>query len=167
VIGQLRTGWRAYSLQQFPVSVLMRSLDLLLQDLSDTMLATAVCVVADPMRREIEIISAGHPPPLVVDADGTATFVSSDPHTPLGVQPSPIYLSTVVQVPPGSLLVMYTDGLVEGRDVSLDEGMAHLASVTSAAVDQHVGTLCDTVLEKIVGDGQGDDVALLAVRFSV
>jgi len=166
VMGQLRTGWRAYSLQQFPVSVLMRSLDLLLQDLSDTMLATAVCVVADPMRHEIEIISAGHPPPLLVDAAGSATFIASDPHTPLGVQPAPIYLSTVVQVPPGSLLVMYTDGLVEGRDVSLDEGMSQLASVTSAAVDQRVGVLCDTVLEKIVGDGQGDDVALLAVRFS-
>lgn len=168
VMGQLRTGWRAYALQQFPITVLMRSLDLLLQDLSDGMMATAVCMLVDRERGEMEIVSAGHPPPLVVAADGTAAYVRCDPHLPLGVSAAPVYGPTVSKIPWGAVMVMYTDGIVEGRDLSLDEGLRTLASVATEAVaaDSSVDVLCDTLLEKIVGAGEGDDVALLATRFA-
>jgi len=168
VMGQLRTGWRAYALQQFPVTVLMRSLDLLLQDLSETMLATAVCILVDTGRGQMEIVTAGHPPPLVVDPNGAASYVRCNPHLPLGVQEAPLYQPTAVPIPCGSVMLMYTDGLIESRDVSLDEGMRNLSDVASAAVvaDGDVEALCDTLLEKVAGAGQGDDVALLAVRFA-
>ena len=167
VMGQLRTGWRAYALQQFPVTVLMRSLDLLLQDLSDGMLATAICILVDLNRGEMEIVSAGHPPPLIVSPDGTAAYVECDPHLPLGVSGSPVYGPTTVAIPQGSVMVMYTDGLVEGREVSLDDGLRTLASVAveATAADGGVDALCDTLLEKIIGAGEGDDVAILATRF--
>ena len=167
VMGQLRTALRAYALQQFPITVLMRSLDLLLQDLSDGMIATAVCVVADTARRELEVVSAGHPPPLLVRPGGAPAYVRCHPHTPLGIAEAPTYASTYVPLPPGGLLLLYTDGLVEDRNVPLDVGMRTLASVVSdnVARGSSVETLCDGVLEKIVGDSDGDDVALLAVAF--
>ena len=167
VMGQLRTGFRAYALQQFPISVLMRSLDLLLQSLSDGMLATAVCVAVDRDHRRLEVVSAGHPPPLVVSAGGEAAYVRCAPHLPLGVQDSPLYNPTAMEVPDGALMLLYTDGLVEDRDIPLDEGMHALAM---AAIDgftsaPEVEAVCDHVLDKVVGDRQGDDVALLAIRF--
>ena len=167
VMGQLRTGWRAYALQQFPVTVLMRSLDLLLQDLSDGMMATAVSILVDRERGEMEIVSAGHPPPLIVTPDGTAAYIECDPHLPLGVSSAPVYGPTVVKIPWEAVMIMYTDGIVEGRALSLDDGLRTLAAVAIEAVaaDPAVDALCDTLLEKIVGAGEGDDVALLATRF--
>lgn len=168
VMGQLRTGWRAYALQHFPITVLMRSLDLLLQDLTDGMMATAVCILVDRARGEMEIVTAGHPPPLIVSRDGTAAYVRCDPHLPLGIQEAPLYTPTIVPVPDDAVMLLFTDGLVEDRDVSLDDGLRTLASVAaeaSAGAADDVEELCDTILGKVLGSAHGDDVALLAVRF--
>lgn len=165
VMGQLRTGWRAYALHQFPLNVLMRSLDLLLQDVSDGMLATAVCLALDPVTGEVEVVSAGHPPPLVIDAAGTASYLACDPHMPLGCADAPRYAAASAVLPAGALLVLYTDGLVEGRAISLDDGMRRLAAAFVDAGGGSTDHLCDVVLERIAGESVGDDdVALLAVR---
>jgi CheY-like chemotaxis protein len=164
VMGQLRTGMRAYALQQFPATVLMRSLDHLLQDLGEARFATAVCVVFDPERGQAEVVSAGHPPPLLIGADGLTEFVRCEPHTPLGVLEAPVYLPTVTPIPPGGTLLLYTDGLVEARDMPVDRGMARLRQVVGGVHFDTVEDLCDRVLADIVGEGTGDDVAVLAAR---
>lgn len=71
------------------------------------------------------MVSAGHPPPAVVDPDGTVSYVPLNPGPPLGVNGLPFEVAEV-QLAPGSLLVLYTDGLIEGRESDLDEGMAEL-----------------------------------------
>ncbi|HEX7167507.1 MAG TPA: SpoIIE family protein phosphatase [Acidimicrobiales bacterium] len=164
VMGQLRTGLRAYALQHFPITVLMRSLDRLLQELGKGMLATAICVVVGPSRRHLEVISAGHPPPLVLAADGTASYVACDAHTPLGILEAPVYAATTLTLAEGATLALYTDGLVEGRHRSLSEGMQKLALSASRHPAADVESLADAVLEEVVGAETGDDVALLVAR---
>ena len=164
VMGQLRTGMRAYALQQVPATTLMRNLDQLLGDLGEGRFATAVCVVVDPVAGQVEVISAGHPPPLVIDPNGAVGFLDCEPNTPLGVMDAPVYTSRSASFSVGSTLLLYTDGLVEARDVPLDQGMERLVAVLGAAALDGVEQICDLVVEQMVGGGTGDDVAVLAAR---
>lgn len=71
-------------------------------------------------------------------------------------------------LPPGSTLLLYTDGLVEGRRHgrrrSLDHGVAELTQLLAATRADLVDALCDTAVRTLVGDEPDDDVALLAVH---
>ncbi|MCU1373160.1 MAG: hypothetical protein JWO68_446 [Actinomycetia bacterium] len=163
VMGQLRTALRAYALQDLPPAVVMRSIDRILQDVGDDAMATAAFLVLDPVNRRLEVVSAGHPPPLVVAVDGTNSFIDCDPHTPLGVLATPMYNPTVLTLPPGALLLLYTDGLVEERDENLADGLARLAACIDGT-EKNIEVLCDAVLTRMVPVEKGDDIALLAVR---
>jgi serine phosphatase RsbU (regulator of sigma subunit) len=70
----------------------------------------------------------------------------------------------VVTVGRGATLLLYTDGLVEGRDLPLDEGIARLKAALAELADQPLGVLCDEVIERLRPEGLQDDVALVAVR---
>jgi CheY-like chemotaxis protein/serine phosphatase RsbU (regulator of sigma subunit) len=165
VMGQLRTAMRAYALQQLPATVLMRSLDLLLQDVSGSAIATAACLVFDPSRSEVEVVLAGHPPPLLVGPDGRVDYLRGDPHTPMGVREAPVYLSTSTTVRPGSTLLVFTDGLVESRTRPVGEGLDFLATLlrdSDPSLD--VEELCDLCLTRMLTANHDDDVALLVAR---
>jgi serine phosphatase RsbU (regulator of sigma subunit) len=165
VMGQLRTAMRAYALQGLAPEDAMRSVDRLLQDVAEDAMATAAFLVLDPVARVLEIVTAGHPPPLVAQPGKPATFVECDPHTPLGVLAAPVYESTSTTLPANALLLLYTDGLVEHRDEDLAEGLLRLV----AAVDTNefnLDVLCDRVLERLAADETNDDIALLAVRLT-
>jgi serine phosphatase RsbU (regulator of sigma subunit)/CheY-like chemotaxis protein len=163
VMGQLRTATRAYALQGLPPTVVMRSIDRLLPDVGGDAMATAIFLVLDPVSRRLEVVSAGHPPPLLVEVDGTWRFIECDPHTPLGVLAGPTYSATALTVPPGALLLLYTDGLVEERDENLADGLARLAGCFDH-VDRPLEVLCDDVLARMVPGEKNDDIALLAAR---
>src|SRR3954452_11902721 len=124
LMGQLRTAMRAYAIQGLAPIELMTSLDRLLQGQSRTAMATALCLRLSPGRPRLEVGSAGHPPPwLACGQDGTCTYLSFQPNPPLGVMATPDYHSSSVDLDPGTLLLLYTDGLVEERDASLDDGL--------------------------------------------
>ncbi|MFF8715946.1 SpoIIE family protein phosphatase [Streptomyces sp. NPDC015184] len=92
---------------------------------TDPVGATCLYAVYDPVSRRCAMVSAGHPPPAVVAPDGTVSYVELNPGPPLGVSGLP-FETTEVELAPGSILALYTDGLIEGRDSDLDEGMAEL-----------------------------------------
>jgi serine phosphatase RsbU (regulator of sigma subunit)/CheY-like chemotaxis protein len=163
VMGQLRTALRAYALQDLPPTVVMRSIDRLLQDLGDDSMATAAFLVLDPRHRRLEVVSAGHPPPLLVSATGECSFVECEPHTPLGVLSTPLYNPTIVTLPERSMLLLYTDGLVEERHEDLADGLARLAAAVDAG-EPDIEVVCDSVLKRMVPDEKNDDIALLAAR---
>ena len=165
VMGQLRTATRAYAIQHLPMTVLMRNLDRLLQDISDGALATAVCLLLSPASGRVEVVSAGHPPPLLIAPDGTASYVECATHTPLGVLDAPVYTPTTIMLEPGATVLLYTDGLVEDRTTSLDEGFRNLAAAASTSTGP-LEALCDKVLGELVKGETVDDVALLAARIS-
>ena len=93
--------------------------------LPDAVGATCLYAVYDPVSRSCTVASAGHPPPAVVRPDGTVEYVRLNPGPPLGVGGLP-FEPVEFEVEQGSVLVLYTDGLVERGEGDLDEGMAEL-----------------------------------------
>lgn len=165
IMGQLRTAMRAYALQQMPATVLMRSLDILLQDVAEQAIATAACVMLDPAQGTLETVLAGHPPPIIVDPAGQTRFVKADAHVPMGVREAPLFLSSLTPFEQGATMLMFTDGLVESRSRPLGEGLDTLSkTLTGIGREVDVESLCDSVLNSMVPDSQADDIALLAVR---
>jgi serine phosphatase RsbU (regulator of sigma subunit)/anti-sigma regulatory factor (Ser/Thr protein kinase) len=163
-MAQLRNALRAFALDRLkPASTLAR-LNRLADEVLETAFATVAYVVVDPEAGICRYTSAGHPPPLVAYPDGTVEFLEGARGLPLGAVPDVRYTQAVVDVPAGSVLLLYTDGLVERRSRPLDEGLELLRSaVVEGPRDPE--RLVEHVLERLVGSGErGDDIALLAVR---
>ncbi len=159
-MGQLRTAVRTLAvLDPMPEDVL-RHLDDLAQSIDEVQLATCVYAVFDPVRRSLSFATAGHPPPVLQGPGGLATALPQPSGAPLGVGGVP-FESTTVPVEDGSRLVLYTDGLVESRDVDIDDGLRRLARSLEVGPDD-LDALCDQVLADLGRDeDHDDDVALL------
>ncbi|HEY7453579.1 MAG TPA: SpoIIE family protein phosphatase [Thermoleophilaceae bacterium] len=163
IMGQLRSGLRAYALDGMAPGDVLSKLSRLLRQLEPGRTATLVYVVLDAHGGRLTIASAGHPPPLV-DSGEEASYLDVPPTVPLGASRHVIYDDLVLEHAPGSALVLYTDGLLERPGEPLDEGLEQLrAVVTEGERDlEHLG---DRVIDVLLPDGAGeDDAALLVVR---
>lgn len=125
-------------------------------------LATAAFVRIDPSTRRMRIASAGHFPPLVVEP-GNAFFVPVTPGPPLGAGhgPAPIWEGALVAE---ARLILFTDGLVERRHSTLDDGLARLLDAACRARHLDVDGLADHILTSMRADEGDDDVALVVIR---
>ena len=120
--------------------------------------------IFDAVSGTCEVASAGHLPPLLVRPDGTNELLDVMPAPPLGVGTGLIQ-SRVLQIEDGSLLVLYTDGLVEKRGRDIDEGLGRLRDIFGpGSTDQPLEDLCRATLAGVYGDQQRDDIALLVAR---
>ena len=152
-----------------PAEVL-RGLDEAITQMHDETLATAVIARFECDGRGGRLMrwaNAGHPPPILVTAEGTVTVLGGRlGDLMLGVDPTAERTQSVVPVPPGATVLLHTDGLVERRDSTLEEGTAalagHLGDLTGSALDE----LCDGVLRRMLRGIPQDDVALVAVRLA-
>ncbi|MFL5781816.1 MAG: PP2C family protein-serine/threonine phosphatase [Thermoleophilaceae bacterium] len=165
LMGSLRDGLRAAALEGEDVARATERVDRLLlsQRGGGDAIATVLFAVLRPDGSHLDFTSAGHPPPLVLRPDGSAEFLDGGLSTPLGVLANGSRPTAGVDLEPGSLLVLYTDGLVERRDASIDVGMERLADAARGA-DRDPERFCDAVLRAMLGsEGPADDVALLAV----
>jgi anti-sigma regulatory factor (Ser/Thr protein kinase) len=118
--------------------------------------------VYDPISRRCSLARAGHPLPVVVSPDGTAELVDLPAGPPLGLGGLP-FEAAEIDLPEGSLLALYTDGLIESRDRDIDDGLnrlRHLLTRPAPSLD----ALCDTVLADLLPQRPADDVALLLAR---
>jgi GAF domain-containing protein len=161
VMGQLRAMARALlGVDASPAQVLTR-LDLALPLLEGDHLATAAIALLDPAKRTLTLASAGHLPPLLVRADGTTTFIRVEPGPPLGVG-NGTFVERRLQLPADSTVLFYTDGLVEGLTLPVDDGMRLLAEASAGSSGPE--GLCDVALRALGRDKiADDDTALLAV----
>jgi phosphoserine phosphatase RsbU/P len=107
--------------------------------------------------------NAGHPPPVLICADGTIKLLERTPDRLLGVTPDAERADHEISFGPGDTLLLYTDGLVERRTVPLDEGTAWLVRELSAIGRAPLDRLCDDLVTQM-GSELDDDVAFLAVR---
>ena len=163
-MAQLRNGLRAFSLDQMKPSSTIAQLNRLAEETFDTAFATVVYLIVDPAARVGRVTSAGHPPPIVAYADGRVELLDEGRGLPLGAGPESMYRHEVFALPQGSVVLLYTDGLVERRDRSLDDGFEQLVGAVRAA-PKDPELLVDRVLEDLVGDSErGDDIAILAIR---
>ncbi len=107
--------------------------------------------------------NAGHPPPVLICADGTIKLLAPRPNRLLGVSPDAERVDHEIQLGPGDTLLLYTDGLVERRTVPLDEGTARLVRELGSIGRAPLDRLCDDLVTQM-GSDLDDDVAFLAVR---
>ncbi len=163
-MAQLRNGLRALALDSSSDATTVTKLNRLLEGYTDAPFATLAYLTVDPQLRSASVISAGHLPPLVVSVAGEVSFLESGRGLPLGVDADSVYEPWHGVLEPGSLVVLYTDGLVERRDQSLDAGLDWLAR-SAARAPHEPEQFVDAVLADLIGGGErGDDIALLAVR---
>lgn len=132
---------------------------------ADPIGATCLYAVYDPVSRRCAMVSAGHPPPAVAGPDGTVAYVPLNPGPPLGVNGLPFEV-TEIELAPGSLLALYTDGLIEGRDTDLDEGMAELRRrlARPGAAAAPLRELGQEIISGRPAHQLADDVTLLLAR---
>jgi serine phosphatase RsbU (regulator of sigma subunit) len=172
VAGQLRNMLRgiASALDARDPDQVLSALDRALSDTGIATLATAlVARVEEPpaaapgAARILRWSNAGHPPPLLLGADGTARLLERPANLLLGVAPDTPRRHHTVALWPGATVVLYTDGLVEHRDATLDDGLARLLAVAPGLAARPVSELCDEILDRMAPD-LSDDIALLALR---
>jgi PAS domain S-box-containing protein len=109
--------------------------------------------------------NAGHPLPLLLTPEGEVHRLGGDRgELVLGVDPGARRTSQAVEVRRGSTLLLYTDGLVEGRDLLLDDGVDRLSAALAQLADLPLDRLCDALVTRLQPEGLQDDVALLAIR---
>lgn len=170
-MGQVRSLLRgiAYTVVDPPAAVLS-TLDRSLRDLDVKCLATGVLVKLDDLdagagtgSRVVRWSNAGHLPPLLIDADGTTRLLQTEPDLLLGFDASTRRGAHQIVLEPGATLLLYTDGLIERRDASVDAGLDWLLAATSGLAGLGLDALCDELLAQVGAPGE-DDIALLALR---
>jgi serine phosphatase RsbU (regulator of sigma subunit)/anti-sigma regulatory factor (Ser/Thr protein kinase)/chorismate mutase len=164
LMAQLRTALRAYAFDGYAPAQVMDRLNRILAWLSPATMTTAAYLVLDPENESLRLVSAGHPPPLVIERDGRAHYLTVTGGVALGASRASRYREQVCPLPSGSTILLYTDGVVEVRGESLDDGLERLRRIGERP-HPDVEELCDTIVREMVADGRpADDVALLAAR---
>jgi serine phosphatase RsbU (regulator of sigma subunit)/PAS domain-containing protein len=126
---------------------------------------TCLYAVYDPVTKRCAMASAGHPPPVLVRPDGTAEAVEISPGPPLALSGMP-YETTVIDVEPGSVLALYTDGLVERGDRDIGQGLPRLTEALAAHCrpDRALDETGRALLADLADRAPRDDAALLLAR---
>jgi serine/threonine-protein kinase RsbW len=161
-MGQLRGAVRALAQTTGP-SQLLERLDSFVETVPSAATATLAYVELDPAGGGIRYACSGHPPPLVVSADGRTRFLWEGRSPPLGAMLGDRG-DAVDRLEEGETLILYTDGLVERRSESIDAGLDRLARAALLAGGSpatHADDICDALLGR---DEQDDDVCVLTTR---
>ena len=174
-MGRLRTAVRTLADVDLPPDELLTHLDDLVSHLAEQegsqepgedptgeIGATCLYAVYDPVSRQCVMASAGHAPPVIVTPEGTATAIGLSPGPPLGVGGLP-FESVSLELPVGSLIALYTNGLIDPKNREFDEGQRLLREALAEPSDS-LGTTCDRVLRTLLPERQVDDAALLVAR---
>jgi PAS domain S-box-containing protein len=171
-MGRLRTAVRTLADLDLPPDELLAHLDDTVRrlnvedaDMSGVVVgATCLYAIYDPVTRRCTMARAGHPPPLIVDAQGQVTIPDLPAGAPLGLGLGLVPFESVeLELPEGSLLAFYSDGLVESRDEDIDVGLDRLGAAL-AQPGASLEDLCSWVMESLSTQAPADDVTLLLAR---
>jgi len=161
-MSQIRAVLRSSALRTEDPAELLTMLDEHVQYFLPDTMATALCGILSPATATLHTSSAGHVPPILAVPDNAATIVTISPDLPLGVMAGHPRHSVHVPLPPGFVLCLYTDGLVERRGIVLDDNIEKLRRTVTAQAPE---TVCIDIMQKLVGSATPeDDVAVLVVR---
>lgn len=159
-MGHLRHALRAYVLEDDSPASVLRRLNRLAQWILPGEVATAIVAIVDPDNERVSIASAGHPPPLLI-AEDTSEYLEVQGGPALGLSEKAEYVDTVRPLD-GCALLFFTDGLVERRGESIDDGLARLASTTRSKPWN--SRFLDDLLAEVPDPDGADDLAVIAVR---
>ncbi|MGZ4625518.1 MAG: SpoIIE family protein phosphatase [Kineosporiaceae bacterium] len=175
VMGQLRAALRSYAVERLRPREVLEHLAAFTEVLEGDHLVTCLVGVHDAVAGTVTFASAGHLPPLRLGAGGEVGYVDVRPGLPLGVPPAleaapatgrgAPYPESTVPLPAGSTLLMFTDGLVEDRDVPVGGGMQRLAEAFVGRLPATAQEACSAALRAMGRDtSHDDDTAVLALR---
>ncbi|QJS10027.1 SpoIIE family protein phosphatase [Streptomyces argyrophyllae] len=174
-MGRLRTAVRTLADVDLPADELLTHLDDLVlrlaaeegsadpgADTAGGIGTTCLYAVYDPVSRRCSVARAGHPPPALVTPDGTVRFLDVPAGPPLGLGVLP-FEALETELPEGSLLALYTDGLLQARDHDIDEALDKM-SVALGRPARSPESVCDRVLTDLLSHRPDDDIVLLVAR---
>ncbi len=162
-MGQLRMALRAYATDERPPAGVIEGLGRLMSLLRNDAFATMVYVECDTRRDALLVANAGHPPPVLRTPEGDVRLLEGPVSPPLGVASGATGGQLEVPLEPGAMLVLYSDGLVEGHELTLIEGLDRLVDAVRTGPDDVEG-MCEHLLRALGGHAGRDDTALLAYR---
>lgn len=166
-MGRLRTSASTLALYTDSPSELLVRLDGYAQGRHAVEYATVSYTILDPATGLITYASAGHPPMLVVSPSGDVYWLDEATSRPLYGDPAPERPETSFVIEPGSLLIGYTDGLIENLDRDVGIGLKRLEARTREFVDRPINEVCDMLFDSLGGDEtRRDDVVVLAIRYT-
>jgi hypothetical protein len=163
VMGRLRSALSALAVSGVGPAGVLRGLERFVQHTDATAFATVAYAEVDACAGRLRYGCAGHPPPLVVGPGDEACFLEHARGTPLGTFAELPYDEAEAHLPAGSVLVLYTDGLVERRDEAIDRSLERLRALAAGHAGESAGELADTLLGALA-DAPADDVAVLCLR---
>jgi sigma-B regulation protein RsbU (phosphoserine phosphatase) len=162
VMGRMRSALRAYALESPDPADVLAKLDRKMQHFEPGALATVLYAVLDRTLDRVRVSCAGHLPPVVAAPGQPSEHAEVHADLMIGVMPGVERQAASVKIPPGGLLALYTDGLVERREIPLEDGLSHLKNVIRPAPPDVV---CSAVMGAMVGtERTRDDIALLVFR---
>jgi serine phosphatase RsbU (regulator of sigma subunit)/anti-sigma regulatory factor (Ser/Thr protein kinase) len=166
VMGQLRSGLAAFSEVSTSPAETLTLLDNFARSLPGAPSTTVALARVDIWGRTIEYSLAGHPPPVLVTPEGDACLLEDATGRPLAVldQGQDSRPAGARPFPPGSLVLLYSDGLVERRGESIDRGLDRLLAAVRTHWNLPLPLLCDALLADLREGRRADDLALLALR---
>lgn len=161
-MGRVRTALRAFALQDDSPAAVISLLDRMVHHFEGDEIVTLAYGVMDPSHGTITLCTAGHPPTLIVTPQEGGRFLDVGAGPPLNVEPDTSRHEATIDVPTGSTVYFFTDGLIERRDLPIDEGLDRLRAT---ALPEPAQDACARILLTLVGSlVLEDDVALLAVH---
>lgn len=163
-MAQVRMAVRAYALQDPSPASVMGGVHQLVAQLAVPEMVTLTYLVFDPANGRLRLANAGHPPALVF-GDGKGVYLRDGLAPPIGVTAEATFTEAIHDLPAGATLLLYTDGLVERRGVSIREGLERLRAEAVADETADLEQLCDRLLSSLLEEGHvADDVALVVMR---
>ncbi|PTM96672.1 SpoIIE family protein phosphatase [Streptomyces sp. VMFN-G11Ma] len=163
IMGQMRTAVRAYAVEGHPPDVVVSHANRLLVGMETDLFATCCYAELDLEQGNTLFVRAGHLAPLVRRPDGSTEEIEVEGGLPLGILAEAEFPMTAVELTPGTVLALVTDGLVEAAGLPVDEGMGLTRAALAAADPADLGLMAD----RLLGDAgrREDDVALLLLRY--
>jgi sigma-B regulation protein RsbU (phosphoserine phosphatase) len=162
IMGRIRSVIQAYALETADPAEVLDRLDRKVRHFEPDTMATVLCAMVSPARGHIRICSAGHLPPIFARPGQPAVLADVTPDVLIGVSSPKRRQVSTLDFPPGAVLCLYTDGLVERRDQPIDQGIGRLCAAVTAA-EPEAG--CVSVMAAMADySPHTDDVALLMLR---
>ncbi|MER6950189.1 SpoIIE family protein phosphatase [Nonomuraea sp. NPDC000554] len=166
LMGQVRTAVHAHAAAGASPREVLSHTNRLLIDLEQDLFTSCLYIHLDLRRQSLSLASAGHPPPLLRPADGRVEIIDVPPGLLLGIDPDAYYPVLEHPLPPGALLALYTDGLIEKPGTDLGHGLAGLVRRLTRAPRQPIAELADMLVQHHPHAGQRlDDIALLLLEY--
>jgi anti-sigma regulatory factor (Ser/Thr protein kinase) len=164
VMGQLRASARALLLTGAEPATLLEQLDSVAKWIPDAFCTTVFVAIVDTEAATVQYSSAGHVPPVLVSG-ASPRLLTDASSVPLAVHHHEPRPQVTRPLEPGSTLMLYTDGLVERRDESIDSQIDRVVAVVADTVNLPIEEVADAVLGKLAPDrGYDDDVAIVLYR---